>query len=55
MCDGIQRTLCLIKTTKNIIFGGYANIELIGGLDGQNKEDKDAFAFSLNKKKNLFT
>ena len=51
MCDGIQHTLCLIKTTKNIIFGGYANIELIGGLDGQNKEDKDAFAFSLNKKK----
>ena len=51
-CNGIPNTLCLIKTTKDVIFGGYVNIKLVGGdIWGNNYEDKDAFVFSLNKKK----
>ena len=50
-CNGIPKTLCFIKTTEDIIFGGYANIKLVGGLYGENRNDKDAFAFSLNLSK----
>ena len=50
-CDEIPKTLCLIKTKENLIFGGYINIKIINGGNGENKEDKDAFIFSLALKK----
>lgn len=50
-CDNIPNTLCLIQTTKNIIFGGYANIKLCPDLYGGNRDDRNAFAFSVNLRK----
>ena len=51
-CNGIPNTLCLIKTTEDIIFGGYVNIKLVGGLYfGENRDDRDAFVFSVTLNK----
>ena len=47
-CDGIPNTLCLIKTKENLIFGGYINIKIICNSKGENRDDKDAFVFSID-------
>ena len=53
-CDGKPNTLCLIKTKDNLIFGGYTNIKIICGSNGENRDDKDAFIFSINLQKIYF-
>ena len=50
-CDEIPNTLCIIETTNNFIFGGYCSIKIICGGGGENREDKNAFVFSINLKK----
>ena len=47
-CDGIPNTLCLIRTKENLIFGGYINIKIICNSKGENRDDKDAFVFSID-------
>ena len=47
-CDGIRGTLSLVKTTKNMKFGGYT--EAIWNSNGYQKDEK-AFCFSLNLNK----
>eukprot|EP01156_Anaeramoeba_ignava_P021901 Anaeramoba_ignava/c19909_g1_i1.p1 GENE.c19909_g1_i1~~c19909_g1_i1.p1 ORF type:complete len:291 (-),score=105.27 c19909_g1_i1:50-922(-) len=52
-CDDRKKTLVLIKTTENFIFGGYTSV---GWQKGSNKKkiwDADAFIFSLKNPKNL--
>ena len=44
-CDGQSPTLVIIKTTKNIIFGGYASSKW---EEEKAISDKNAFVFSLN-------
>ena len=46
-CDRISNTLCLIRTKENLIFGGYINIKIICNSKGENRDDKDAFVFSI--------
>jgi prefoldin subunit 5 len=48
-CDKYKNTLVLVKTKKNIKFGGFTT-ETWDGND-IDKEDKNAFCFSLNKMK----
>ena len=50
-CDGIPNTLCIIETKNNFIFGGYCSIKIICGNGGENRDDKNAFVFSINLKK----
>ena len=48
-CDGIKNVLVLIRTTKNVRFGGYTSV----GFDSFSnyKYDNSAFVFSFDKKK----
>ena len=48
-CDKHKNTLVLVKTKKNVKFGGFTT-ETWDGND-IDKEDKNAFCFSLNKMK----
>jgi len=48
-CDKYKNTLVLVKTKKNLKFGGFTT-ETWDGND-IDKEDKNAFCFSLNKMK----
>ena len=48
-CDNINNTLTIIKTTKNIIFGGFTKAKWDSNSRGV--KDSNAFCFSLNKKK----
>ena len=48
-CDKYKNTLVLVKTTKNLMFGGFTT-ETWDGND-IDKEDKNAFCFSLNRMK----
>jgi len=50
-CDGIPNTLCIIETKNNLIFGGFCSIKIICEDGGRNREDKNAFVFSINLKK----
>ena len=45
MCDHQPRTLTVIKTTKEFIFGGYTSVEWDSSSSW--KADQDAFLFSL--------
>jgi len=53
-CDNIKGTLTIIKTTKDLIFGGYTE-KTWEKSNGLNKKDENGigFCFSLNLKKNL--
>ena len=48
-CDNYKNTLVIVKTKKGIIFGGFT-CETWNG-NGIDKKDKNAFCFSLDKKK----
>ncbi|RNA01358.1 BTB POZ domain-containing KCTD21, partial [Brachionus plicatilis] len=45
-CDHAKKTLTIIKTTRNFIFGGYT--EQSWDEDGVFKNDPSAFIFSIN-------
>ena len=49
LCDGKKNVLVLIKTIKNVRFGGFTSV----GFDSYSKHkcDNNAFVFSLDKKK----
>ena len=47
-CKGKTPTLVIIKTTKDIIFGGYTTKEWNG-----TQNDNQAFVFSLKTKKKI--
>ena len=51
MCDNKSPTLCIFKTPKNYIFGGYTNV-LFNNPNNKELKVKDAtaFVFSLNSK-----
>lgn len=54
-CNVIPNALCLIKTAKDVIFGGYVNIQLMGGdILGNNYDDKDALPFHKKNKKFIY-
>jgi hypothetical protein len=46
-CDNKSRTISIIKTTSNYVFGGYTNATWDG--DGVSKTDSTAFIFSLRR------
>jgi hypothetical protein len=46
-CDYKPRTISIIKTTSNYVFGGYTNATWDG--DGVYKTDSTAFIFSLRR------
>ena len=48
-CDNYRNTLVIIETKKGLIFGGFTSQTWDG--DGVDKKDKNAFCFSLDKKK----
>ena len=48
-CDDYKNTLVIIKTKKGLRFGGFTCQTWDG--DGVDKKDKNAFCFSLDKKK----
>ena len=48
-CDNISNTLVIYKSKGNRRFGGFASE--CWNSNGQNKEDKNCFLFSLDKKK----
>lgn len=49
-CDGIPKTLTVVKTVNNYVFGGYTNEAW--NQSGDYIYDKDAFIFSLINKNN---
>ena len=48
-CDGIAKTITLIKTIKGIIFGGYIDNKW-SNKGGWIKDDENCFLFSINNK-----
>lgn len=48
-CGNIKNTLIIIKTTENLIFGGFTK-EMWGNSHADKKDD-NAFCFSVNNKK----
>ena len=56
MCDNKSPTLCIFKTPKNYIFGGYTNV-LFNNPNNQflKLKDSTAFVFSLNSKAKYLT
>ncbi|KAJ5075152.1 pep-cterm sorting domain-containing protein [Anaeramoeba ignava] len=50
--DNKGKTLVIIKTKDNFIFGGFTQIGWISGKDGEHIEDSNAFIFSLRNDKN---
>ncbi|KAJ5075434.1 hypothetical protein M0811_07404 [Anaeramoeba ignava] len=51
ICDNKGKTLIIIKTTDNYIFGGFTQVGFISGSDRYIK-DSNAFIFSLKNPKN---
>jgi len=47
-CDGIEKTLDVIKTTNGNIFGGYT--DKAWSSHNENKDDPNAYIFSLVNK-----
>jgi hypothetical protein len=45
-CDGIDKTLTIIKTSNKYVFGGYTNASWSSNYD-EYKSDNNAFIFSL--------
>ncbi|KAJ5075443.1 pep-cterm sorting domain-containing protein [Anaeramoeba ignava] len=52
ICDNKGKTLIIIKTTDNYIFGGFTQVGFISGSDGDYIKDSNAFIFSLKNPKN---
>ena len=50
-CDNIPNTLVLIKSAGNRRFGGFTSAEWKSSSNGEYKDDKNAFLFSLDKQK----
>ena len=50
-CDKIPNTLIIIKTNGNRRFGGFTSEVWESDIEGKQKEDKNAFLFSLDKQK----
>ncbi|KAJ5067937.1 pep-cterm sorting domain-containing protein [Anaeramoeba ignava] len=50
--DDKGKTLVIIKTTQNFIFGGFTKNGWISGSNGRYISDSDAFIFSLRNDKN---
>ena len=50
-CDNIPNTLVLIKSAGNRRFGGFTTAKWSSHTVGENKEDPNAFLFSLDKQK----
>ena len=50
-CDGFKNTLVLIKSAGNRRFGGFNSQVWTSAYDGYKIDDKNAFLFSLDKKK----
>ena len=50
-CDGIKNTLVLIKSAGNRRFGGFNSQVWTSTYDSYEIDDKNAFLFSLDKKK----
>lgn len=48
-CDNFKNTLVIVKSKKGLRFGGFTS-ETCNGI-GIDKKDKNAFCFSLDKKK----
>ena len=51
-CDNKSPTITIVQTQKNIIFGGYTEINWES--KGNAKKDKNAFCFSLTNNKKYF-
>jgi len=51
LCDGIAPLIVLIKTTKNVIFGGYTEAPYSFTKKRIGNKDDNAFIFSINKMK----
>ena len=51
LCDGIAPLIVLIKTTKNVIFGGYTEAPYSFTKKRTGNKDNNAFIFSINKMK----
>ena len=51
LCDGIAPLIVLIKTTKNVIFGGYTEAPYSFTKKRTGNKDDNAFIFSINKMK----
>ena len=56
MCDDKSPTICIMKTPKGYIFGGYTTV-LFNNPENKylNLKDKNAFVFSLNKREKYNT
>ena len=50
-CDNIPNTLVLIKSAGNRRFGGFTTAQWSSHSSGENKDDPNAFLFSLDKQK----
>jgi len=51
-CDGIAKTVTIVKTTNGNIFGGYTEKPCFSNWEGNNVIDKNAFIFSLVNERN---
>ena len=51
LCDGIAPLVVLIKTSKNVIFGGYTEAPYAFTKKRTGNKDDNAFIFSINKMK----
>ena len=49
-CDNQSKTITIVRTTKSFVFGGFTNA--CWSSNGQFKDDRDAFLFSLVNKFN---
>ncbi|KAJ5075871.1 pep-cterm sorting domain-containing protein [Anaeramoeba ignava] len=52
VCDDKGKTLILIKTKDNFIFGGFTSVGFVSGVDNRYIYDSEAFIFSLRNNKN---
>ena len=51
LCDGIAPLVVLIKTSKNVVFGGYTEAPYSFTKKRTGNKDDNAFIFSINKMK----
>ena len=51
LCDGIAPLLVIIKTSKNVVFGGYTETPYSFTKKRTGNKDDNAFIFSINKMK----
>ena len=53
-CDGVEGTLVIIKTKDDFLFGGYTKVSWDEEEEGKEKNDTNAFVFSINLEKLYF-